>query len=74
MLQRLTPVPRANKVAEVAEVIEKVAEVAQDRLTALGLQVANLQKAVEALQKELFGKLESSDSLKLLKVDNEVAK
>jgi hypothetical protein len=38
------------------------------------LQVANLQKAVEALQKEgLSGKLESSDSLELPKVDNEVA-
>ena len=83
----IPPVSRAKKVAEVAEkvtevtevvegvaeVIEKVAEVAQDRLTALELQVANLQKAVEALQKELSGKLESSDSLELPKVDNEVA-
>jgi chromosome segregation ATPase len=63
----------AGKIAEVAQVTEKVAEVAQDRLTALELQVANLQKAVEALQKALSGKLESSDSLELPKVDNEVA-
>ena len=79
----IPPVPRANKVAEVAEVVEKVTQVAevaekvtqvaQDRLTALELQVANLQKAVEALQKALSGKLESSDSLELPKVDNEVA-
>ena len=75
----IPPVPRANKVAEVAdkvaevtEVAEKVTEVAQDRLTALELQVANLQKAVETLQKALSGKLESSDSLELPKVDNEV--
>src|SRR4028118_1391714 len=73
----MPPVPRANKVAEVAEkvteVAEKVTEVAQDRLTALELQVANLQKAVEALQEALPGKLESGDSLELPKVDNEVA-
>jgi Chromosome segregation ATPases len=77
-------VPRANKVAEVAErvtekvtevvegVAEKVAEVAQDRLTVLELQVTNLQKAVETLQKALLGKLDSGDSLELPKVDNEV--
>jgi predicted nucleic acid-binding Zn-ribbon protein len=41
-------------------------------LTALELQVTNLQKAVEALQKALLGKLESSDSLELPKVDSEV--
>ena len=80
----IPPVPRANKVAEVTETVaevtevtetvtEKVTEVAQDRLTALELQVANLQKAVEALQKALSGKLESGDSLELPKVDNEVA-
>jgi chromosome segregation ATPase len=86
----IPPVPRANKVAEVAErvtegvaervaeavaeqVAEQVTEVAENRLTALELQVANLQKAVEALQKALSGKLESSDSLELPKVDNEVA-
>jgi len=61
-------------VAEVAEgVAEGVAEVAEDRLTVLELQVTNLQKAVEALQKALLGKLESGDSLELPKVDNEVA-
>jgi chromosome segregation ATPase len=69
----ILPVSRANKVAEVAEVAEKVTEVAEDRLTALELQVANLQKAVEVLQKALSGKLESSDFLELPKVDNEVA-
>ena len=101
----IPPVPRANKVAEVAErvtegvaeevierVIEGVAEVAEmvaegvtegvaevaemvaeDRLTALELQVTNLRKAVEALQKALQEKLESGDSLELPKVDNEVA-
>jgi chromosome segregation ATPase len=80
------PVAQANKVAEkvaegVAEVAEKVAEVvakkvaevAEDRLTVSELQVTNLQKAVEALQKALLGKLESGDSLELPKVDNEVA-
>jgi chromosome segregation ATPase len=79
----ILPVSRANKVTEVAEVAEKVTEVAEvaekvtevaeDRLTALELQVANLQKAVEVLQKALSGKLESSDFLELPKVDNEVA-
>jgi archaellum component FlaC len=68
----------AEKVAEVAEgvterIAEKVAEVAEDRLTVLELQVTNLQKAVEALQKALLGKLELGDSLELPKVDNEVA-
>src|SRR4028118_1666828 len=63
-----------ERVAEVAEgVAEKVAEVVEDRLTVLELQVTNLQKAVEALQKALLGKLESGDSLELPKVDNEVA-
>jgi chromosome segregation ATPase len=61
----------AEKVAE--GVAEKVAEVVEDRLTALELQVTHLQKAVEALQKALLGKLESGDSLELPKVDNEVA-
>jgi LuxR family maltose regulon positive regulatory protein len=82
----IPPVPRANKVAEVAEaaeaaekvtqvaeVAEKVTQVVQDRLTALELQVTNLQKAVDALQKALSEKLKSSDSLELPKVDNEVA-
>ncbi|MEG4350814.1 hypothetical protein QUA74_13810 [Microcoleus sp. LAD1_D3] len=69
------PVPRVDKVAEVAEEVVQVAEVAEtstDRLTALELQVANLQKALEALQETLPGKLESGDSFKLPKVDNEV--
>ena len=91
----IPPVPRAKKVAEVAErvtqgvtekvtqgvtervtqeVTENVAEVAQYRLTALELQVTNLRKAVEALQKALQGKLDSGDSLELPKVDNEVAR
>ena len=63
----IPPAPRANKVAEVTQ------EVAQDRLTALELQVGNLQKAVEALQEALPGKLESGDSSELPKVDNGVA-
>ena len=66
----IPPAPRANKVAEVAEVAQ---EVAQDRVTALELQVGNLQKAVEALQEALLGKLEAGDSSELPKVDNEVA-
>ncbi|MEG4419022.1 hypothetical protein QUA70_10495 [Microcoleus sp. LAD1_D5] len=69
------PVPRVDKVAEVAEEVVQVAEVAEtstDRLTALELQVANLQKALEALQEKLPGKLESGDSLEFPKVDNEV--
>ena len=67
--------PRAKKVAEVAEVAEiaEVAEDSTDRLTALEIQVANLQKAVETLQEALPGKLESGNSLELPKVDNEVA-
>jgi chromosome segregation ATPase len=76
----IPPVPRANKVAEgvaelaqkVVEVAEGVAEVTQDRLTALELQVANLQKAVEALQEVLPGKLEAGDSLELPKAENKV--
>jgi len=84
----IPPAPRANKVAEVtqtvaqevaevtqgvAEVTQGVAEVVQDRLIALELQVGNLQKAVEALQEALLGKLESGNSSELPKVDNEVA-
>jgi chromosome segregation ATPase len=78
------PVPRVNKVAEVAQeatqvaevaqgVAQEVVEVAQDRLTALELEVANLRKMLEALQEALPGKLESGDSAELPKVDNEVA-
>jgi chromosome segregation ATPase len=73
------PVPRVNKVAEVAQevtqntqVAEKVAEVAQDRLTALELEVANLRKALEALQEALPGKSEAGDSEELPKVDSKV--
>jgi len=67
-------VAQANKVAEVTQAVaQEVVEVAQDRLTALELQVGNLQKAVEALQEALLGKLESGDSSELPKVDNAVA-
>jgi chromosome segregation ATPase len=73
-------VPPVQRVAQVAEVAQKVAEVAQvadkvaqDRLTALELEVANLRKAFEALQEGLPGKLESGDSAELPKVDNAVA-
>jgi flagellar biosynthesis chaperone FliJ len=80
----IPPVSRVNRVAEVAQVTQKVTEVAQevaqDRLTALESQLANqqktveaLQKSVEALQEALLGKLESGDSSELPKVDNEVA-
>jgi DNA repair exonuclease SbcCD ATPase subunit len=76
----IPPAQRLNKVAEVAQevtqdtrVADKVAEVAEDRLTALELEVANLRKALEALQEPLPGKLESGDSAELPKVDNAVA-
>jgi predicted nucleic acid-binding Zn-ribbon protein len=59
------PVPRVKQVAEVAEV-------AQDRLTALELEVANLRKALEAIQEALPGKLESGDSVELPKVADKV--
>jgi chromosome segregation ATPase len=74
------PVPWVNKVAKVAQqvaqdtqVVEKVAEVAEDRLTALELEVANLRKAFEALQERLPGKSEAGNSAELPKVDNAVA-
>jgi chromosome segregation ATPase len=74
------PVTRVKKVAEVAqevtqvaEVAERVTQVVQDRLTALELEVANLRKALEALQEVLPGKLEAGDSEELPKVDSEVA-
>jgi chromosome segregation ATPase len=73
------PVPRVIQVAEVAEVTqsvqvaEGVAEVAQDRLTALELEVADLRKAFEALQEALPGKSEADDSEELPKTDGEVA-
>jgi len=63
------PVPGvAQKVAQ-----EVAQEVAQDRLTALELEVANLGKALEALQEALLGKSKASDFDKLRKVDNKVA-
>ena len=58
----VSPVPRVSKVAEVA----------QDRLTALELEVASLRKALEALQEALPRKLELGDSAELHKVDIEV--
>jgi chromosome segregation ATPase len=77
------PVARVNKVAEVAQKVTQVAEVAQevtqvaevaqDRLTALELEVANLRKALKALQEALPGKLESGNSAELPKVDSKVA-
>jgi chromosome segregation ATPase len=70
------PVARISKVAEVAQsvqVTERVAEVAQDRLTALELEVANLRKAFEALQEALPGKAEAGNSKELPKVNSEVA-
>ncbi|MEG4863770.1 MULTISPECIES: hypothetical protein [unclassified Microcoleus] len=63
------PVPRADKVVEVAQ---QVTEVAEDRLTTLESQVAELLKAFKTLQEALPGKSEAGDSLELPKVDNEV--
>jgi DNA repair exonuclease SbcCD ATPase subunit len=63
----------AQEVAEVAQEVAEVAEVAQDRLAALELEVANLRKALEALQEPLRGKSEAGDSEELPKVDSEVA-
>ncbi|MEG4203580.1 hypothetical protein QUA20_06590 [Microcoleus sp. Pol7_A1] len=68
----IPPVPRADKVAEVAEIAQQVTEIAEDRLTALESQVAELLKAVKDLQEALPGKSEAGDSLELPKVDNEV--
>jgi chromosome segregation ATPase len=73
---KVPPVARISEVAEVAQnaqVTERVAEVAEDRFTALELEVANLRKALEALQEALPGKLEPGDSAELPKVDNAVA-
>jgi chromosome segregation ATPase len=71
------PVPRVAQVAEVAQGVAEVTQVAdkvaQDRLTVLELEVANLRKALEALQEALPGKLESGDSEELPKVDSKVA-
>jgi chromosome segregation ATPase len=66
------PVPRVNKVAEVArkvaqsvqvaQEVTQVAEVTQDRLTALEIEVADLRKMLEALQEALPGKSEAGNS------------
>jgi chromosome segregation ATPase len=64
---------QASKVVEVAQKVAEVAEVAEDRLTALELEVANLRKALEALQEELPGKSEAGDSEELPKVGEKVA-
>jgi chromosome segregation ATPase len=76
------PVPRVNKVAEVVQEVIQVAEVAQgvtqvaevahDRLTALELELANLRKALKALQEALPRKSEAGDSAELPKIDNAV--
>jgi chromosome segregation ATPase len=72
--QEVAEVTQVAQVAqEVAEVTQVADKVAQDRLTALELEVANLRKAFEALQEALPGKLELGDSAELLKVDNAVA-
>jgi chromosome segregation ATPase len=68
------PVPRVAEVAQgVAEVTQVADKVAQDRLTVLELEVANLRKALEALQEALPGKFEVGDSEELPKVDSKVA-
>ena len=69
----IPPEPRAEKVAEVAEVAERVAErVAESRVTALESQVAELLKAVKDIQEALPGKSDVGDTVELPKVDNEV--
>jgi uncharacterized protein YoxC len=68
------PVQRVNKVAEVVGEVAQIAqEVAQDRLTVLELEVAELRKMLETLQEPLSGKVESPDSTELPKIDSEVA-
>ncbi len=72
--QRVTQVVEvAQEVAQDMRVAEKVAEVAEGRLTALELEVANLRKALEALQEALPGKSEAGDSEELPKADSKVA-
>jgi DNA repair exonuclease SbcCD ATPase subunit len=70
------PVPQVDKVAEVAQEVTEVAQiaqVAQDRLTVLELEVADLRKALEALQEGLPGKSEPGNPAELPKVGNAVA-
>jgi chromosome segregation ATPase len=69
----IPPVPRVKQVVEVAEVAEEVTQVAEDRLTALELEVANLRKALEALQETLAGKSEAGDFEELPKAASKVA-
>jgi chromosome segregation ATPase len=66
----IPPVPQVSQVAQVAQ---EVTEVAQDRLTALELEVADLRKALETLLEKLPGKSEAGDSEELPKIDSEVA-
>jgi chromosome segregation ATPase len=70
----------AEEVAQAVQVAEEVAQavqvaegVAQDRLTALELEVANLRKALEALEEKLPGKSELGDSAELPNANIEVA-
>jgi chromosome segregation ATPase len=74
LTQRVVQVTEvAQEVAQNIQVAEKVTEVAQDRLTALELEVANLRKALKALQEALSEKFELDNSEELPKVDSEVA-
>jgi chromosome segregation ATPase len=65
------PVPRVNKVAQ--EVAQEAAQVAEGRLTALELEVADLRKAFETLLERLPGKSEPGNSAELPKTDNAAA-
>jgi chromosome segregation ATPase len=72
----LPPVSQVNKVVEVEQRVVEVVEdkqVAENRFTALESEVVNLRKALEALQEELLGQSQSSDSEELPKVDSKVA-
>ena len=66
-------VPPVPQVAKVAEVAQKVTQVAEDRLTALEIEVADLRKALETLLERLPGKSEPGNFAELPKIDNEVA-
>ena len=72
-ITKLEEIAAALEVPPVPRVAQEVTQVAQDRLTALELEVANLRKALEALQEALPGKLESGDSKELPKVGSEVS-